>query len=52
VFVALCCIHERGFIHQKLSPENMVIDADGHVKVGGFLTVSEKAICGNPEHVP
>jgi protein-serine/threonine kinase len=51
VLIALCRIHERGFIHRKLSGENVLIDAEGHVKLSGFLTSTDKTICGNPEYL-
>ncbi|KCV72461.1 AGC/DMPK protein kinase [Fonticula alba] len=34
--VALEALHEAGFIHRDLRPDNVLIDADGHVRLADF----------------
>jgi len=36
VLSALCFAHEAGLVHGDLTPENVLLGAEGHVKVGDF----------------
>lgn len=36
IFMAVHAMHELGWIHRDLKPDNILIDRDGHVKLGDF----------------
>ncbi|KAI5148563.1 serine/threonine-protein kinase MRCK [Enteropsectra breve] len=36
LFMAVDVMHKMGWLHRDLKPDNIIIDADGHIKLGDF----------------
>lgn len=60
IVVALEVLHSKGVIYRDLKPENLLLDADGHIKVSDFGLSKEGldqqnkmtySICGTPEYM-
>eukprot|EP01051_Picozoa_sp_SAG22_P010083 SAG22_NODE_885_length_6667_cov_2.429507_3_plen_650_part_00 len=56
VALALIAIHNLGVIHRDLKPENLLINREGHVKIGDF-GLSKRVVdrtftfCGTPDYM-
>ena len=58
--LALNAIHEMGFIHRDVKPDNMLLDSKGHIKIADFGTcmkmdargkVTSDTAVGTPDYI-
>ncbi|KAG9401724.1 hypothetical protein AC1031_007437 [Aphanomyces cochlioides] len=59
LIAALSHLHSKSIVYRDLKPENVLLDADGHVRITDFglakrhvsLTEGAKTFCGTPEYL-
>nr|KAJ3423049.1 hypothetical protein HK105_003875 [Polyrhizophydium stewartii] len=49
VVIALSHLHSNGITHRDLKPDNMLITAEGHIKL--TMNMSNRAVLGTPDYV-
>lgn len=42
IFQAVSCVHQLGFVHNDICPENLVFDSNGYLMLTGFGSVTSK----------
>lgn len=59
IVLALECLHNHGIIYRDMKPENLLLDADGHIRLTDFGLSKDslhnggltKTFCGTPEYL-
>jgi len=59
IVLALECLHENGIVYRDMKPENLLLDADGHIRLTDFGLSKDSLVgdaithtfCGTPEYL-